>query len=66
MSWEYSENILVQNSAGKVLSDKLGWDVILPITKKFLAKTVHSAELHIKKLYLRAICAALSLKTTIG
>ena len=28
MSWEYSENILVQNSAGKVLQDKLGWDVV--------------------------------------
>ena len=28
MSWEYSENILVQNSAGKVLSDKLGWEVV--------------------------------------
>ena len=27
MSWEYSENILVQNSAGKVLKDKLGWEV---------------------------------------
>ncbi len=23
MSWEYSENILVQNSAGKALQDKL-------------------------------------------
>ncbi|MBQ4572330.1 MAG: type I restriction endonuclease subunit R [Clostridia bacterium] len=28
MSWEYSENILVQKSAGKVLQDKLGWDVV--------------------------------------
>ena len=28
MSWEYSENILVQNSAGKVLKDKLGWEVV--------------------------------------
>lgn len=28
MSYEYSENILVQNSAGNVLSDKLGWEVI--------------------------------------
>ena len=28
MSWEYSENILVQNSAGKVLQDKLGWNVV--------------------------------------
>ena len=28
MSWEYSENIIVQNSAGNVLKDKLGWDVV--------------------------------------
>ena len=28
MSYDYSENILVQESAGKVLSDKLGWDVV--------------------------------------
>lgn len=28
MSYEYSENILVQNSAGNVLHDKLGWDVV--------------------------------------
>lgn len=27
MSYEYSENILVQNSAGNVLKDKLGWEV---------------------------------------
>ena len=27
MSYEYSENILVQESSGKVLKDKLGWDV---------------------------------------
>ena len=27
MSWEYSENILVQNSAGSLLQDSLGWDV---------------------------------------
>ena len=25
MSWEYSENILIQNSAGKVLQDKLAF-----------------------------------------
>jgi type I restriction enzyme R subunit len=29
MSWEYSENILVQNSAGNVLETRLGWDVCL-------------------------------------
>ena len=28
MSWEYSENILVQNSAGNVLQNKLGWEVV--------------------------------------
>lgn len=28
MSYEYSENILVQESAGNVLKDKLGWDVV--------------------------------------
>ena len=27
MSWEYSENILVQESAGNLLRDELGWDV---------------------------------------
>ena len=27
MSWEYSENILVQESAGHLLHDELGWDV---------------------------------------
>ena len=28
MSYEYSENILVQESSSKVLKDKLGWDVV--------------------------------------
>lgn len=28
MSYNYSENILVQNSAGNLLHDELGWDVI--------------------------------------
>eukprot|EP00831_Metopus_contortus_P010104 TRINITY_DN13923_c0_g1_i2.p2 TRINITY_DN13923_c0_g1~~TRINITY_DN13923_c0_g1_i2.p2 ORF type:complete len:209 (-),score=25.51 TRINITY_DN13923_c0_g1_i2:51-677(-) len=27
MSWEYSENILVQNSAGNLLQNELDWDV---------------------------------------
>lgn len=27
MSYDYSENVLVQNSAGKLLHDELGWDV---------------------------------------
>ena len=29
MSREYSENILVQNSAGNLLQNVLGWDVVL-------------------------------------
>ena len=28
MSWEYSENILVQNSAGNVLKEKLDWEFV--------------------------------------
>ena len=27
MSYDYSENILVQESAGNLLQDELGWDV---------------------------------------
>ena len=38
MSWEYSENILVQNSAGKVLSDKLGWEVVYAYNTEVLGK----------------------------
>ncbi len=29
MSWEYSENILVQENAGKVLQDRLHWDEVI-------------------------------------
>ena len=38
MSWEYSENILVQNSAGKVLKDKLGWDVVFAYNMEALGE----------------------------
>ena len=38
MSWEYSENILVQNSAGNVLQNKLGWEVILAYDKEQLCE----------------------------
>lgn len=38
MSWEYSENILVQNSAGNVLKDKLGWDVVFAYDKEKLGE----------------------------
>ena len=38
MSWEYSENILVQNSAGNVLQNKLGWEVIFAYDKERLGE----------------------------
>ncbi|MFS0576423.1 type I restriction endonuclease subunit R [Sporosarcina sp. 179-K 3D1 HS] len=38
MSWEYSENILVQNSAGNLLHDVLGWDVQFAYNKEVLGE----------------------------
>ena len=28
MSYEYSESIIIQENAGKVLEQRLGWDVV--------------------------------------
>lgn len=41
MSYDYSENILVQESAGNLLRDELGWMYSLPITQKHWAKMGH-------------------------
>lgn len=38
MSYEYSENILVQNSAGNVLADKLGWEVVFAYNTEVLGE----------------------------
>ena len=38
MSWEYSENILVQNSAGNLLQHVLGWDVHFAYNKEVLGE----------------------------
>ena len=38
MSYEYSENILVQESSGKVLQDKLGWDVVFAYNTEVLGE----------------------------
>lgn len=38
MSWEYSENILVQNSAGNVLQNKLGWEVVFAYNTEVLGE----------------------------
>lgn len=38
MSYDYSENILVQESAGNLLKNELGWDVKLAYNKEVLGK----------------------------
>lgn len=38
MSWEYSENILVQNSTGSLLQDALGWEVQFAYNKEVLGE----------------------------
>lgn len=38
MSWEYSENILVQESAGALLHDELKWDVIYAYNQETLGE----------------------------
>ena len=35
MSYDYSENILVQESAGNLLQNELGWDVKEQATTKY-------------------------------
>ena len=36
MSYDYSENVLVQNSAGNLLKNELGWDVVFAFDKEKL------------------------------
>ena len=38
MSYDYSENVLVQNSAANLLHDELGWDVVYAYNKEKLGK----------------------------
>ena len=38
MSYDYSENILVQESAGNLLRDELGWDVQFAYNTETLGK----------------------------
>ena len=38
MSYDYSENILVQESAGNLLRDELGWDVQFAYNTEILGK----------------------------
>ena len=39
MSYDYSENILVQESAGNLLHDELGWDVVYAYNKEVLGES---------------------------
>ena len=39
MSHDYSENILIWDSAGNVLRDELGWEVAMPTTPRSWAQT---------------------------
>ena len=38
MSYDYSENILVQEAAGNLLRDELGWDVVYAYNKEVLGE----------------------------
>ena len=38
MSYDYSENVLVQESAGHLLADELGWQVELAYNQEILGK----------------------------
>ena len=39
MSYDYSENILVQEAAGNLLRDELGWDVVYAYNKEVLGES---------------------------
>ena len=38
MSYDYSENILVQEAAGKLLHDELDWDVVFAYNREVLGE----------------------------
>lgn len=52
MSYDYSENILVQESAGHLLEDELGWRVELAYNTEVLGELAHLAGNHIRKSFL--------------
>ena len=39
MSYDYSENILVQEAAGNLLRDELGWDVVYAYNREVLGES---------------------------
>ena len=53
MSYEYSENELVQNSAGNLLQNELGWEVIFAFDKEMLGENGTLGRLTYKEILLR-------------
>lgn len=53
MSYDYSENILVQESAGNLLRDELGWDVQFAYNKEVLGKNGTFGRTSYKKILLK-------------
>ena len=43
MKYEYSENVLVQDSAAALMHDELGWDVVFAYNQEVLGEMVLSA-----------------------
>ena len=60
MSYDYSENILVQESAGHLLENELGWDVQLAYNKEVLGEAgTFGRKTYREILLVRSLCAAL-------
>lgn len=60
MSYDYSENILVQNSAGNLLHDELGWDVVYAYNTEVLGKDGTLGRESYREIFLkRYFCKAL-------
>lgn len=60
MSYDYSENILVQESAGNLLRDELGWDVRFAYNTEILGKNgTFGRESYKEIVLLRYFCEAL-------
>lgn len=53
MSYDYSENILVQESAGNLLRDELGWDVKLAYNTEVLGKEGTLGRTSYKEIFLQ-------------
>lgn len=53
MSWEYSENILVQNSAGNLLHEVLDWDVVYAYNKEILGENGTLGRISYKEIVLK-------------